>query len=448
MAQVLVYMHGPKATACLRTPEQITNNERGFEYDCRLKQVTTLLYEPPHGDARLVLQVSLDRFGVMLDNIKRFNHYLSLISNEQRIHRYRQERVTVSLPGVSATRNGKVMITVRPPDGRVSFFEQTEEVAWEKLEDILMIPSREEAQMAESINKNASAEVPSWLMAIAPDANHYADGTPKDRSRYPPQISTKIPNTTVWHDAAADAYVATIPSPVNPTNVLIALDPALAAAFLLTVGPNDVEDSVSQMIQTVEKQFDVYLDAEKLNTALTFHWWKKAYRVMQSAYRSLGLAASQCQVSGQIDYENVRDLVYVLRYHLGVMYRRTSKKPTKPTSVETDTPAWWYKEYEDFRKTKAGVEDTEKEGTQENDLKGSSQKKGLKALRERQRLGGRPWPYRPRRVPRKQEEGDHEPEVQPEEPEKKKTKVEPNFLPGKKHTKAFFNKATGQWVFS
>jgi len=307
MAHVLLYMSAEKIAACLKSADDLTNGGRGLEYNYLTKQVTANLFDIPHG-GRLVLDVVLERFNAMVDNMPRLEYYLSLVNDPERIFRLRDKKVRIRLP--LGTPSGTIVAVLRPPDGRRVMVDRTQEIAYEQVEDVQFLTERD---LHNHAVREAPAEIPTWMAALAPDANFYADGTPKDRIRYPPTISTRIPTSTLWQAAAADAYIATVPEPMSSNNVLVAMDPPDSAAFLMTMQADAVDEAVGALVTTAEKFFEPYAAAERLNTAITFRWWKKAMKVMRAGYKALGETVTLCHATGSIEYEKVRDAVYILR---------------------------------------------------------------------------------------------------------------------------------------
>jgi len=389
------------------------------------------MYEA-HAEAKMVLLVPVERFHAMFDNMKRFNHYLSLNLDPSRILRYRTSRVKVSLPVDPAPLNGTMVITILPSEGQVTFFEQREDIPWERIEEIQFVQVREEGPV--QTPTGALDEVRTLLHSMAPDSNVWSDGQPRDRGKYLSQISTKIPTSQVWQEAAADAYVANIPTPTNPSNILLAADPPLVAAYLMTIQLNRVAEATDLLVNTMEKYFEVYVNAEKLNPTIKFPWWKKNVKVMSSGYRALGMIAAQCQAQGEVDYENVRPAVFILRHQLGVMFRRTNKKPSKPCSLDTDSPAWWHKEYEEYKKATTGNDEQEVKDAKPTETVPRRRKKPFKRFKKND--GG--------------DEGQTEqtaPEAPPPEEPPAKKKFG-GFKPLASHNNAVRDQTTGKWKFS
>jgi len=424
------------------------SQDRGFVYDLKTRRSTTALFDVP-AEGRLVLQVSLEKFHHMLDQVNTLDHYLSLVNEPERIHLLNRNRVTVALPTIP---DGKLIATFLPADGRRSLFLQVQEVPYERVEEIRFITEKE--QRSDVGQVSTKEQMLAMAQALAPDANFYANGMPKDRSRYPPQISQTIPASAIFQEAAADAYLAVIPSPLTATNQLVALDPPIAAAFLMSLQSETLDETIAALIATVEKYFDVYASAEKLQSpSTTFHWWKKAMKVMQAGYKALGVIIILANNRGRQEYELVKDAVYSLRNHLGIMFRRTGKEPSKPSSLETECPAWWHREHEEFKKAKPKKGDAENETEKVMTFGGIG--RGGNPLR-----GGRPGGRGRRSWPRGigrgvgpyggNESADAQPtqeakEISEEEPALKKQRG--STKPTPKHTRAVRDPVSGEWRY-
>ena len=403
--------------------------DRGFVYDIKLRRSTTELFEVPPG-SRLILQVPVDKFHSLLDQGGRLDHYLSLVNDPTQVFSNSRGRVTISLPTVP---DGRLILTSLPPDGRRTLFAQVQEISYDRIEDVRFIVIEKE-RAADNSQASTKEQMLAMAQAMSPDANFYANGMPKDRSRYPPQISQPIPASAIFQDAAADSYLAVIPSPLTAANPLVALDPPIAAAFLSSLPSEAIDETLNTLIATVDKYFDVYASQEKLQSeASTFQWWKKALKVMQAGYRSLGVIIILAQKRDRIEFDLVRDVVYAIRNHLGIMFRRTGKEPCKPSSLESDCPAWWHREHEEFKKNKP--KKGESEG--EQGRRGRGTRWDRRGNRGRGTVGARPFREEDRQGNETIEAPVQGPKENEEEPPLKKKRL------GRR--KAILDKATGNW---
>lgn len=434
MACVVVHLTADDIVARYLSPNDIANGETGVLYNLCTKSVTTTPWAPLDGSL-VILDIMVADLAQLLDSPKKFDHYLSVVNDLTRVHNYQGTLVKVRLP----TRpNGNVILISQAAEGRRTLTPKTTELPFDRIEDIKFIAVTK--TKTGNTEEDHQTRMLQTMSMFSPDPDFYADGTPKDRIRYSAQISSKIPSSIIIQEAAADAYIATIPKPFSSANPLVALDPAMMAGYLLTVDRNVIPEAVEQCLGTMKEYFRVYADAEKTDTAITIQWWKKALKTAESLYRVVGSIAECKRAAGFGEYKDMRDCVSALRYHLGVMLRRSKKVPMEPSSAETDSPAWWVKESKEYNKQKVAKE--EKDNSE-------VAPQAPKVNQERARLR-RAWLKRRRQLQgggqREQESDTLDPKKESEETQTKKKKF---FVKGLKahHTKATRDPKTGEWSF-
>jgi len=443
MAHITVWMTSTEYAYQYRPDHEFAQDPLivGVHFDPHAKQPSTTAFNIPVNSEK-ILHLPSTEFVKMLEEPHRLDHYCSLINERGRVHVYQGQRVTVKVP-LTPLLNGALVVSRKLEEGRRSMFDAPFFVPYENIEEIKFL--RPELP-SEPTNK--LEDVANLLSSFAPDADRYADGTPKDRARYPPQISGPIPTSRPWPDVAADAYLASLPKPMETTNLLVALDPAVAAGFLLTMDLTNIDVAVNSMTQTANSFFKIYEDQERL-TSTRLPWWKEALKVMANGYTSLGTVAKLTRSMGSQEYEVMRQPVYTLRNHLGIMFRRTGKEPMDPANHKTDSPAWWWKDHKEWKKLRTKTQDEEKqEITSEN--QGARRKR---IRRPRFNKGNSRLHNRGGKSEEDQADEEQEPEVPEGAPPGKTAKgantkkVKPSKVQGPRHTRCQLNKKTGEWWF-